>query len=118
MLFVFGLSSCTTVSVPNERVCVDKSVGGATCGYTNTNDVERYSKAEWDEMRIGWACMEVPALTRLIGVIKKLCFDTNKCSYDEKKQVKAALDHINVMYENLTSQSLEQALEIQSDNQK
>lgn len=66
---------------------------GATCEFTNGGEPEHYDKETWDYMRfnLGMACTEVSSLTELLGVIKKLCFDTGRCTYKEYAAVEAAI---------------------------
>lgn len=42
--------------------------------------------------------MSVPSLTELIAVIKKLCFDTGRCTYDELEDFTT---NMNRIYEDL-----------------
>lgn len=61
---------------------------GAHCNYMlNTKPPEDYNKMDWDAIRFGQACTEVQSISDLIGVVEKLCFDTGRCTYDQKKLV-------------------------------
>jgi len=87
MLFASSLSGCAKIQVKNEQVCADKGRLGAVCGWTNGGPETQLSKPQWDQKRFGMACAEVDSITRLLGVIKKLCFDTGRCTYEEYKSL-------------------------------
>jgi hypothetical protein len=77
------------VKVPNSEFCADKGTQGAVCEFTNGGPSSRFNKIQWDQKRFGMACTEVETVTKLLGVIKKLCFDTGRCSFEEYKQLEA-----------------------------
>lgn len=87
MLFASSLSGCAHVKVTNEEFCGDKGTLGATCDWTNGGPTTKLNKPQWDQKRFGMACAKVESITRLLGVIKKLCFDTGRCTYEEYKYV-------------------------------
>ena len=85
-LFVFVLS-CAKVHIANERFCADKGRLGAVCDYINSGPPKRYSKEDWDQIRFGMVCTDAAAITRLLGVIRKFCFDSGRCTYEEYKEL-------------------------------
>lgn len=87
MLSVSSLSSCAHVPVPNAEFCGDKGTHGAVCDYTNGGPTTQLNKLQWDQKRFGMACTEVSTITKLLGVIRKLCFDTGRCTYEEYKSL-------------------------------
>lgn len=85
ILFGLSLDGCAHVSVPNTEWCGDKGTHGAVCDYSNGGPTTQLNKPQWDQKRFGMACTEVSNVTKLLGVIKKLCFDTGRCTYEEYK---------------------------------
>lgn len=90
-LFASSLSGCTKVPIKNEEFCADKGRLGAVCNWTNGGPTTQLTKPEWDQKRFGMACTEVESITRLLGVIRKLCFDSGRCTYEEYKSLEKAV---------------------------
>lgn len=91
MLFGSSLSGCAVVPVSNSQFCADKGKVGATCDWTNGGPTVHLTKPEWDKKRFGMACTEVSTITKLLGVIKKLCFDSGRCSFEEYKELEKSV---------------------------
>lgn len=82
---------CATVNVKNVRFCGDKGEQGAVCDWTLGGPTEHLSKPVWDEARLGMACTDMDSVTSILGVIKKLCFDSRRCTYDERREIEALI---------------------------
>jgi hypothetical protein len=90
ILFVLlsaSLISCAQVSVPNVKFCVNKGEAGVECDYTNGGPSERHSASEWQSMSVGIAATDMASLTALLGTIRKLCFNSNRCTFEQYKEI-------------------------------
>lgn len=126
MLFVSTSLSCSHVKVKNFEFWADKGQRGAVNGWINGGPDRSLNKLQWDKARFGMACTEVSNLTMLLGVVKKLCFDTGRCTYEEYKQLearvmrlykKAGLDFAQAQFE-LDSMELLSSEPNPTDNEK
>ena len=98
-LFAISLDGCATVKVPNVEFCADKGMEGAVCDFTNDGPETHLNKLEWDQKRFGMACTDVESVTKLLGVIEKLCFDDPRCDFETKKEMVASIDRVkNILY--------------------
>lgn len=93
------LPSCA-VSIKNERWFGDVGPSGAVWFETLTDEQGSISKAEWDQMRIGMACISTDTLAQIKSEIEKLCSAT-PCEYEKVQSVlgkfQINLDKLKVM---------------------
>lgn len=94
ILFIFTLSSCSSVPVYNSEFCGDLGKAGATCFHTLSENTRNIAKADWDRVsplkegearnpneRFGMVCAQPEVFMDWKASIEKLCRITKKCIY-------------------------------------
>lgn len=73
------LVNCS-LQVPNVPICADKGKLGAICAFTRGDaEVKQIPKLQWDQMRVGWFCMDAKALGDYKTFIEKACQEDKEC---------------------------------------
>ncbi len=82
-LSALALAACSagcTLEIPNVPICADKGKFGAVCANTiGDANVRQITKLKWDQMRVGWFCMDAKALGDYKTFIEKACQQDQKC---------------------------------------
>lgn len=89
-------SSCTSVTIPNSRVCADLGVAGATCDNTLSSSPVQIKKNDWDKMRVGWFCLNPQDFSDTESALDQLCQQDDNCDYSVVQASMARLNKLNV----------------------
>lgn len=65
--------------IPNAEVCADKGVLGAKCAYTRNGPDSKYSKANWDKVRVGWFCLNAKDYGKYQNFVQDACAKNQNC---------------------------------------
>lgn len=87
--FAIGLTSCTRFNVKDTEFCWDAGALGAACQHTIHQDEDRdIPKAEWDKLRLGWACISEEDVGELKLFFGDLC-SRYRCNGEVKEKMEA-----------------------------
>jgi hypothetical protein len=81
LVAILLLTSCKSVTIPDEEWCADMGVLGATCFHTLSPASRDIAKPDWDVVREGMLCTVSDSFAANKDVIEKLCHETNDCDY-------------------------------------
>lgn len=105
ILFISVLSSCTTIPIPDEQICVDMGET-AFCTTTLSQRDHTYFENEWPEKRIGRLSMSAKSWGEIEKTIRKACKAAgNRCVDDIKKTTKTIKRLLNEKHKKDNSKS-------------
>ncbi len=100
-VFILSLSGCSPIKIHDDEWCVDAGKFGAECFYTISDKERSLDKYQWDKLRLGQTCSATPEPSKgfinLKTALEKACSDTNRCTPEEKKNLKKAISAINAV---------------------
>lgn len=84
------LTSCASLSVPNEEACI-RLQRGAACTYTLDGPERDFTEKQWEHVRIGRVSFDYKSYGEIRKFIEQACEKDKDC---ELKKVKKRLDHV------------------------
>lgn len=76
------------MKIKNAEWCGDMGDLGASCFMTHSQDSRDLSKEDWDKERFGQLCTSADTFANIKTAIQKLCYQTKKCTIEQKKLIK------------------------------
>lgn len=71
--------NCASSTIPNAEVCADKGPLGAACAYTRDGVDENMSFLKWQNVRVGWFCMDANDFGKYQAFIEDTCARSQSC---------------------------------------
>jgi hypothetical protein len=87
LLTAIALSGCGHVTIYDKEVCGDLGEYGAHCAHTLVDKKRDISKANWDQMRVGYLCMDSMAYNDTETSIDQFCATSKLCDYKTREQI-------------------------------
>lgn len=101
-----NMGSIPEAKVYNEPYCAIAGKFGARCFETLTDRRKNYTKAEWDEVSIGWIAVPSQSFHRNTTTLEQFCAYTKRCTYEEvqefKRQILPKINSVRAEVKKLT----------------
>ena len=94
ILSAFALNGCARVKINDHEICADKGELGARCVHMLSAKTRILDFDQWQDERFGQLCLREDGFANLKEAILKLCDSSQRCSWEEVRNLKTVLDRI------------------------